>query len=84
MKVVRHVYDPEHIADEIGETSVANSRYSRSKSRRQKTSVDFNNQSIGQMESKSVIGDSMSKADDIVGSSPSVMESPNPSPNKSY
>ena len=36
------------------------------------------------MESKSVIGDSMSKADDIVGSSPSVMESPNPSPNKSY
>ena len=46
MKVVRHVHDPEHIADEFGDTSVANSRYSRTKSqftKRQKTSIDFNN-----------------------------------------
>jgi hypothetical protein len=27
MKVIRHVHDPEHIADEFGDTSVANSRY---------------------------------------------------------
>ena len=35
------------------------------------------------MESKSVIGESMSRADDIIGSNPSVAESPNKSPDKS-